>query len=123
MPTISRDVLFGFGVVVGAKTYDLLELGFGVFDLYLMIVWKMVWPLIGEFRVVVFVLSFLIILVADADMTRKDFLISFDKTDKIRWITRVNFRVIDFFVDLLVDIRIPVITVDFDKVSFGVNLD
>jgi hypothetical protein len=38
VPTISRDVLFGFGVVVGAKTYDLLELGFGVFDLYLMIV-------------------------------------------------------------------------------------
>ena len=34
---IGSYVLFGFGVVVGAKADDLLELGFGVFDVNLVI--------------------------------------------------------------------------------------
>ena len=58
-------VLFGFGVVVGAKADDLLELGFGVFDVNLVVGREVIGSLVGELRVVLFVLGFLVVLVAD----------------------------------------------------------
>ena len=114
---------FGFGVVVGAKADDLLELGFGVFDVNLVISREVVWSLIGELRVVLFVLSFLIVLVADGHMAWKELFVSFHKANKVGWITWNYLRAIVVFIDLLIKIWILVIAVNFDEIFFWVDLD